>query len=209
MKKDNNIKFFIFLLYVSVIFIVSFLQQEFVLLPELNGLDILGDESKLLLINRFNRTRWLAFLTAPVIICIRMSLVGMCLYLGSYFFPAMSGKKYKEWWTVALVSQSIFVFYSILLCIINLCTGENNVFVFSSYTSLLFFVGQREIEEWVKLPLSAINAFEIVYWCAMSLCVGKLAGTSFGKSFKFVMSSYGVGYLFYIALLMFLMLYLA
>ena len=78
----------------------------------------------------------------------------------------------------------------------------------TTYTSLLFLAGD-DIEPWVKMPLSAINVFEIVYWCVMSLCVGKLVGTSFGKSFKFVMSSYGIGYLFYIALLMFLLLYLA
>lgn len=66
----------------------------------------------------------------------------------------------------------------------------------------------EKIEPWVRMPLAAINVFEVLYWVVMALLVGGLCGTRFGKSFKFVMSTYGVGYLFYIAFLMFLMLYL-
>ncbi len=58
------------------------------------------------------------------------------------------------------------------------------------------------------MPLAAVNVFEVLYWIVMALLVGRLCRTKFGKSFKFVMSTYGVGYVFYIALLMFLMLYL-
>lgn len=77
----------------------------------------------------------------------------------------------------------------------------------TAHTSLLF-LGGEDVEPWVRMPLSAVNVFEILYWIVMSLLVRKLCGTEFGRSFIFVMSTYGVGYLFYIAFLMFLMLYM-
>lgn len=201
-------KIYLFLLYVSVMLFVTFLQQEYVLLPELQNIDIIGEDAKSRLIERFHQFRWLAYLVAPLLLLIRLCLVSVCLYLGDFFFSKMSGRKYKEWWDVALQAQVVMILYSLLLCIVNVCTGTNSAMDITTYTSLLFLAG-NDIEPWVKMPLSAINVFEIVYWCVMSLCVRKLVGTNFGKSFKFVMSSYGVGYLFYIALLMFLMLYLA
>lgn len=199
---------FIFLLYVSVMLVVTFLQQEFVLLPELQNIDIIGEESKVQLIERFHQFRWLAYIVAPVILLIRLCLVSICLYLGSFFFSHMSGRKYKEWWDAALQAQVVMVLYSLLLCLVNVYSGMNKGMDITKYSSLLFLAGDN-VEQWVKIPLSVVNIFEIVYWCVMSLCIEKMVGVSFGKSFKFVMSSYGVGYLFYIALLMFLVLFMA
>lgn len=188
--------------------IITFLQQEFVLLPEFQNLDVIGEEAKVHLIDSFRKTRWLSFAFPPIILAIRLSLVSICLFLGSFFFSEMNGVQYSKWWKVAISAQSVMLVYSCILCIINICTGENRAMEISSSISLLC-LAREDTATWIKIPLSAFNIFEIAYWCVLSLCVGKLVGTNFSKSFKFVMSSYGVGYLFYIALLMFLMLYLA
>lgn len=196
-----------FLLYVSVMLVITFLQQEYVLLPELQNLDIIGEDVKVQLLDRYQSTRWLSFLLVPVLLLLRLSLVTLCLFIGGYFFVEMSGKRFGDWWGVATVAQAVMLTYSVILCIVNLSAGSNKTMELTTYTSLLF-LGNENLEQWVRLPLSAVNIFEILYWIVMALLVGKLCGTKFGKSFKFVMSTYGVGYLFYIALLMFLMLYL-
>lgn len=197
----------LFLLYVSVMIVITFLQQEFVLLPELQNLDIIGDDAKGQLLEQYQRMRWLSFLLVPVLLLLRLSLVTLCLFIGGFFFAEMSGKRFGDWWGVATVAQAVMLMYSVILCIVNLTAGANKAMELTKYTSLLFLGGEK-MEPWVQLPLSAVNIFEILYWIVMALLVGTLCGTKFGKSFKFVMSTYGVGYLFYIALLMFLMLYL-
>lgn len=204
--KNNQNIWPLFLLYVSVIFVITFLQQELVLLPELQKIDIIGEESKLRFIERFHQFRWLTYLIPPLFLLIRLSLVSVCLYLGGFFFSQMSGRKYKEWWNVALYAQAVMILYSLLLCIVNVCSGTYSIDI-TTYSSLLFLAGDN-IEPWVKIPLSAINIFELAYWCVLSLFVGKLVGANFGNSLKFVMSSYGVGYLFYVSLMMFFVLYL-
>ncbi len=203
-----NRAFYYFLLYVSVMLVITFLQQEFVLLPELQNLDIIGEEAKAQLLERYQRMRWLSFLLVPGFLLLRLSLVTLCLFIGGIFFAELSGKRFGDWWGVATIAQAVMLTYSVILCIVNLSAGANKAMELTKYTSLLFLGGEK-MEPWVQLPLSAVNLFEILYWIVMALLVGKLCGTKFGKSFKFVMSTYGVGYLFYIVLLMFLMLYLS
>lgn len=198
---------YIFLLYVSVMLIITFLQQEFVLLPELQNLDIVGEEARALMLERYQKLRWISFLFAPLLLFLRLSLVATCLFVGGFFFVEAGGKKFKDWWGVAMMAQSVMLAYSVILCAINIGFGANKAMELTTYTSLLFLGGEN-IEPWVRMPLVAVNVFEILYWVIMALLVGSLCVTRFGKSFKFVMSTYGVGYLFYIALLMFLMLYL-
>ena len=207
MVVSQNDKSSLFLLYVSVMLIITYLQQEFVLLPELQSLDLVGDEARAQLVERYQRMRWISFLLVPVLLLVRLSLVTLCLFLGGFFFADMSGRKFKDWWGVAMVAQAAMMIYSIVLCVVNLGVGADKAMELTTYTSLLFLGGEN-IEPWVRMPLAAVNVFEILYWIIMALLVGRLCGTRLGKSFKFVMSTYGVGYLFYIALLMFLMLYL-
>ena len=207
MSGKTNKELFIFLLYVIVMLIIIFLQQEFVLLPELQNLDIVGEEAKGQLLEQYQKTRWISFLLAPALLLLRLSLVTLCLFIGSFFFAEMNGKKFKDWWGVAMVAQAVMLTYSVILCAVNIGVGANKALELTTYTSLLFLGGEN-IESWIRMPLAAVNVFEILYWIVMALLVGRLCGTRFGKSFKFVMSTYGVGYFFYIALLMFLMLYL-
>ena len=61
-----------FLLYVSVMLVITFLQQEYVLLPELQNLDIIGEDVKVQLLDRYQSTRWLSFLLVPVLLLLRL-----------------------------------------------------------------------------------------------------------------------------------------
>ena len=187
--------------------IITFLQQEFVLLPELQNLDIIGEDARSQLLERYQRMRWVSFLLVPVLLALRLSLVSLCLFIGSFFFTETNGKKFKDWWGVATVAQAVMLAYSVILCVVNIAFGANMAMDVTTYTSFLF-LGGEDSEPWVRMPLVAVNVFEVLYWIVMALLVGRLCRTRFGKSFRFVMSTYGVGYLFYIALLMFLMLYL-
>ncbi len=197
----------VFLLYVGVMLVITFLQQEFVLMPELQSFDLVGEDAKAQMVENWQKWRWVSFVLAPVLLLLRLSLVSLCMFVGSFFIADMGGKKLKDWWEVVMIAQSVMLIYSIILCVTNIAAGTDEAFEVTKYTSLLFLGGDN-IEQWIKVPLSAVNLFEIAYWCVMAKLVSIKAETNFGKSFKFVMSSYGVGYLFYIVLLMFLILYL-
>ena len=199
---------YIFLLYVSVVLIITFLQQEFVLMPELQNFDLVDDEAKAQLLERWQKWRWVSFVVTPLLLLLRLGLVSLCLFVGSFFFSEMSGRVFKDWWTVAMNAQAVMILYSVVLCITNLVAGSDMAMEVTKYSSLLFFFF-FSIEQWIKLPLSAVNIFEIAYWLVMARLISVRTKIQFCRSWGFVMSSYGVGYLFYIVLLMFLILYLS
>ena len=197
-----------FLLYVGVMLITTFLQQEFVLMPELQNFDLVGDEARAQMLEKWQKWRWLSFVAAPIMLLLRLSLVSLCLFVWSFFSAEMAGRKFRDWWGVAMKAQAVMILYSVVLCVVNVTSGANEAQTLTNCTSLLFLGGDN-IEQWMKLPLSAVNVFEIAYWFVMAKLVSAQTESKFSKSFIFVMSSYGVGYLFYIVLLMFLMLYLS
>ena len=55
-----------FLLYVGVMLITTFLQQEFVLMPELQNFDLVGDEARAQMLEKWQKWRWLSFVAAPI-----------------------------------------------------------------------------------------------------------------------------------------------
>lgn len=198
---------YVFLLYVSVMFIITFLQQECFLLPELESMDFSGEKAKLDILEKWQKWRGLSYLIIPFFLILRLFLVSLCLFVGSFLFSEMSYKKFKDWWEIALFAQVVMLCYSVITCLISLLGETRQQLEILKYSSLLF-LGRDNLEKWLTIPLSATNIFEIAYWFVMAKLVSLKTNTSFGKSFKFVMSSYGVGYLFYIVLLMFLVLYL-
>ena len=84
---------YIFLLYVSVVLIITFLQQEFVLMPELQNFDLVDDEAKAQLLERWQKWRWVSFVVTPLLLLLRLGLVSLCLFVGSFFFSEMSGRE--------------------------------------------------------------------------------------------------------------------
>lgn len=66
---------YIFLLYVSVVLIITFLQQEFVLMPELQNFDLVDDEAKAQLLERWQKWRWVSFVVTPLLLLLRLGLV--------------------------------------------------------------------------------------------------------------------------------------
>lgn len=199
---------FLFLLYLSVMILVTFLQQEYVFLPQLTTLDIVSEESRLQILETFQRSRWISFLAIPVLLFMRLFLVSLCFYVGGFFFSGMGEKKFKDWWHISLIAQSVMVVYGVTLFVFNISVGSDITSRLTRYTSLLCLGGDN-MDSWIRLPLSSINLFEVFYWVVMSLLIVRLCKTKIGKAFQFVMSTYGVGYFFYIAFLMFLQLYLS
>ena len=187
--------------------IVVFIRQEFVFVPQLQNLEIIGDDAKIHLLEKFQNIRWISYFFVPLSIVLRLLLVSLCFFIGSFLIPGMSGFTFSEWFTISMKAHVIWVINNISYCIESVQSSSLQSVVINKYTSLLFLTGDNNIEKWISLPLVSINIFEIVYWIFLAILVSKLAGTKVSTSFRFVMSSYGVGFMFYIVLLMFLMLY--
>lgn len=128
-----------FLLYVGVMLITTFLQQEFVLIPELQNFDLVGDEARAQMLEKWQKWRWLSFVAAPILLLLRLSLVSLCLFVGSFFSAEMAGRKFRDWWGVAMKAQAVMILYSVVLCVVNVTSGANEAQTLTNCTSLLLF----------------------------------------------------------------------
>lgn len=201
--------FHIILLFVSIILFVTYLQQYYIIIPQLSNMPMVDEIMKAKLLEGYYKYRWLMFLTPIAILLIRVSLVALCLFIGNFFIVRQYKMKYVDSWNIALKSDVILILFSVIVCIIVIDTSPEYMMKMVRYNSLAFLVNPDITAQWLLVPIAALNIFEICYCFFMAKLMAILTGDSYRNSFKFVLSTYGVGYLFYIVFLMYLLLYLA
>lgn len=185
-----------------------YLQQIYIVIPQISNMSVVDEVVKTKIIESYYKYRWLMFLVPIVILLFRVSLVAMCLFLGSFFIEREQQMKYADSWNIALKSDIILILFSIAICAVAVISGSDSATEFNRHSSFAFLVDPNITEQWLLVPIAALNVFEVCYWFFMAKLVAVQTGDGYWSSFKFVLSTYGVGYLFYIVFLMFLLLYL-
>lgn len=195
-----------FLVLTSILLIITYIQQEYVSIPQISNLD-LPEEMKGKYLESFFKYRWVSFLLVPLIILLRVSYTALCLFLKELFASDVENVSYSSCFNVALKADIVMFGASILSCVLILCTGVSTLDL-QQYISLTCLADTETAEPWLLIPLAAVNVFEIVYWFFMAKLFAVENKCGYWQGFRYVMSGYGVGYLFYIVLAMFLVLYL-
>ena len=193
---------------ISILLILTWLQQEYVAIPQLTNMPVVDDAVKGRLIENFYKYRWVGFLTAPLILLLRITLTTLCLFIGGFFDEAMPKQNFRQWWNVVLKADIVMILSSMVSCLLSVKYGAEHAMEISRYFSFAFLGNPKSTEQWVQIPLSALNVFEVCYWFFMSKLLSVQTGRGYWASFRFIMGSYGTGYLFYIVFVMFLVLYL-
>ena len=70
--------------------------------------------------------------------------------------------------------------------------------------SLLSIINNKNIDPWFIYPLYTINIFEILYWLFLAFILKTLLQKEYTRMIKFVFSTYGVGLLIFIIVVMFI-----
>lgn len=209
MKKYISLKLQPFiLLLISVLFVVAYIQQEYIAIPQISNMQVVDEVVKIKILENYYKYRWLTFLVPIAILLLRVSLVAICMFLGSFFDERGLRMKYADSWNIALKSDVILILFNVLVCVVAVVLGEEHAGEVSRYSSFAFLVDLNITEQWLLVPIAALNVFEVGYWFFMTKLMAVQTGDRYWNSFKFVLSTYGVGYLFYIVFLMFLLLYL-
>ena len=196
------------LLLISVLLGVAYIQQEYIAIPQISNMPVVDEVVKIKILENYYKYRWLTFLIPVVTLFIRISLVALCLFLGNFFNNRQQKIRYSAFWNIALKSDVILILFSVIIGIVALRYGAEQVSEVARYSSFAFLVDSNITEQWLLVPIAALNIFEVCYWFFMAKMVAVQTGGGYWNSFKFVLSTYGVGYLFYIVFLMFLLLYL-
>lgn len=210
MKKYLSIKCRIFiLLLISVLLGVAYVQQVYIVIPQISNMPVVDEAIKTKVLENYNKYRGLMLLIPVAVLLIRVSLVALCLFLGSLFNDRQQKINYTEGWNIALKSDAVPILLSVITCFVAIWLGATQAAEVARYSSFAFLVDPNITEQWLLVPIAALNIFEVCYWFFMAKLVAVQTGGGYWNSFKFVLSTYGIGYLFYIVFIMFLLLYLA
>uniref|UniRef100_S0DE83 Yip1 domain-containing protein n=1 Tax=termite gut metagenome TaxID=433724 RepID=S0DE83_9ZZZZ len=192
-----------------ILIYLAYIHQEAFAIPEIMNMPVVDEEMKAAMLERFKTWRWVGFAAVPLLILIRVSLVGACLSTGAMLNEKFSKLTYSGAYGIAMKSDVISVLHTIVSSVIIITLFRDDVIKGQTVFSLLYFIDMNAVDKWLTIPCASINLFEVIYWFFMSKLVSVATGNKFWKSFEFVMCTYGVGYLIYIVLMMFITLYLS
>lgn len=200
----KNIPYFIFI--ISLLVLISLIQQELFLEKEISSmmLDTVVDKTEML--SFIKKIKWISLLIIPIIVIVRVAYSAGCMFVGGVY-DSNSNVKYKDMFNIALKCDIVFLLYVLYNFILLLTVDVGNLTNVSRYSSFAYFFNIATIEQWILVPVMALNIFEILYWFLLSKFYSVFYRKTFWESFKFVMSTYGTGLFIYIIFSMFIILY--
>lgn len=156
-------------------------------------------------VNIQKKIAWLGYIFLPLVMAIKISLVAICLNVGTLF----SGYKinFKKLFHVALMAEGVFVIGGIvrtlwLMFFIDVNTLQDAQLFYP--LSLLSIFDPETVEPWLIYPMQILNIFELVYWLVLARGMQLVLNKDYNSALTFVLSTYGIGLAVWIVLITFL-----
>ena len=207
-KYFHEIKKLEFFLFISSLYVLfSVLLNEFIIKDNLYY-QTLGEQLARDRIDQFlelkHKWDWITYLIIPLVLFFKFLFVALCLETGSI----LQGYKtsFKKMFHIAMFAELVFLFAQMLKTIVIALTKleDLNELQYIASFSLLNIVNNKNIDPWFIYPLQTINIFEIVYWLFLAFILKTLLQKKYSRMIKFVLSTYGVGLLILIIIVMFI-----
>ena len=154
---------------------------------------------------------WVSYAITPVLIGIKVLLVAFCLNFVKIISEKLEQVKFRDILTVVLMAEFVFViagFYKFFN--FYLVDTDYTLETLQTYypLSLINFKEAISTEKWLAYPLQLCNLFELIYWGILAWGIWQLADKkiSYQKSLGYVALTYGIGLLFWVGVVCFLIL---
>ena len=154
---------------------------------------------------------WVSYAVTPILIGIKVLLVAFCLNFVKIISEKLEQVKFRDILTVVLMAEFVFViagFYKFFN--FYLVDTDYTLETLQTYypLSLINFKEAISTEKWLAYPLQLCNLFELIYWGILAWGIWQLADKkiSYQKSLGYVALTYGIGLLFWVGVVCFLIL---
>ena len=154
---------------------------------------------------------WVSYAVTPILIGIKVLLVAFCLNFVKIISEKLEQVKFRDILTVVLMAEFVFViagFYKFFN--FYLVDTDYTLETLQTYypLSLINFKEAISTEKWLAYPLQLCNLFELIYWGILAWGIWELADKkiSYIKSLGYVALTYGIGLLFWVGVVCFLIL---
>ena len=154
---------------------------------------------------------WVSYAVTPVLIGIKVLLVAFCLNFVKIISEKLEDVKFRDILTVVLIAEFVFIiagFYKFFN--FYLIDTDYTLETLQTYypLSLINYKEAISTEKWLAYPLQLCNLFEVIYWGFLAWGIWELADKkiSYQRSLGYVALTYGVGLLFWVGVVCFLIL---
>ena len=154
---------------------------------------------------------WVSYVTTPVLISIKVLLVAFCLNFVKIISEKLEDLQFRDILTVVLIAEFVFIiagFYKFFN--FYLIDTDYTLETLQTYypLSLINFKEAISTEKWLAYPLQLLNVFEIMYWGVLAWGIWQLVDKkiSYQRSLGYVALTYGIGLLFWVGVVCFLIL---
>ena len=154
---------------------------------------------------------WVSYVTTPVLIGIKVLLVAFCLNFVKIISEKLENVKFRDILTVVLIAEFVFIiagFYKFFN--FYLIDTDYTLETLQTYypLSLINYKEAISTEKWLAYPLQLANVFELMYWGVLAWGIWQLADKkiSYQRSLGYVALTYGIGLLFWVGVVCFLIL---
>ncbi len=211
MNKNN------LLLSLTIIFfylILTFVDKTFIV-SESKIFDYLANKYPSSVVQNYMESQkkwwWVSYVTTPVLIGIKVLLVAFCLNFVKIISEKLEDVQFRDILTVVLIAEFVFViagFYKFFN--FYLIDTDYTLETLQTYypLSLINYKEAISTEKWLAYPLQLANVFELMYWGVLAWGIWQLADKkiSYQRSLGYVALTYGVGLLFWVGVVCFLIL---
>ena len=154
---------------------------------------------------------WVSYAITPIMIGIKVLLVAFCLNFVKIISEKLEQVKFRDLLTIVLMAEFVFVtagFYKFFN--FYLIDTDYTLETLQTYypLSLINFKEAISTEKWLAYPLQLCNVFEMMYWGVLAWGIWELTNKkiSYQRSLGYVALTYGIGLLFWVGVLCFLIL---
>ena len=154
---------------------------------------------------------WISYAVTPILIGIKVLLVAFCLNFVKIISEKLEQVKFRDILTIVLMAEFVFViagFYKFFN--FYLIDTDYTLETLQTYypISLINFKEAISTEKWLAYPLQLCNLFELIYWGILAWGIWELTNKkiSYQRSLGYVALTYGMGLLFWVGVVCFLIL---
>ena len=206
-----------FLIFISLIFInllLFYLESNFIR-TDSKVFDFLAKDYPSSVVQNYMESQkkwwWVSYAVTPVLIGIKVLLVAFCLNFVKIISEKLENVKFRDILTVVLIAEFVFIiagFYKFFN--FYLIDTDYTLETLQTYypLSLINYKEAISTEKWLAYPLQLLNVFEIMYWGVLAWGIWQLVDKkiSYQRSLGYVALTYGIGLLFWVGVVCFLIL---
>ena len=206
--------YFLCILCISIYFFLVYLDKSYIS-TDSKIFDFLAKDYPSSVVQNYMESQkkwwWVSYAVTPVLIGIKVLLVAFCLNFVKIISEKLEDVQFRDILTVVLIAEFVFIiagFYKFFN--FYLIDTDYTLETLQTYypLSLINYKEAISTEKWLAYPLQLANVFELMYWGVLAWGIWQLADKkiSYQRSLGYVALTYGVGLLFWVGVVCFLIL---